>query len=221
MSVLRFKCKCCNSYHDIDKTTPTGFLGWCYPDMEWSDFTDEVSPLSQERWRITKEVTKLGSNVIPNNDEIRTVRVKLPFEEEVGSEFYMEYLPISAYLDGFEIADQFERSAILKCRFVEIIAADDYNAWIKVQVLDVIMFSQLASIFPPYKADSSLEGFSGSGSCDDIDADEMPWQCKSWSADGDITETKIFYTDEIGTRHLVWMTHEDFFNHISYFGNII
>ena len=59
--------------------------------MEWSDFTDEVPPLTQERWRITEEVKKIGSNNIPNVGDVRTVRVMLPFEEEIGSEFYMDY----------------------------------------------------------------------------------------------------------------------------------
>ena len=115
MSILKFKCRCCNSYHDINRTIPVGFSGWSYPDMEWSDFTDEVPPLSQERWRITEEVKKIGSNVMPRIGDVRTVRVKLPFEEEVGNEFYMDYMPASAFLDGFETADQFENSAIVKC----------------------------------------------------------------------------------------------------------
>lgn len=67
MSVLKFKCRCCNSYHDIKRTVPTGFSGWSYPGMEWSDFTDEVPPLTQERWRITEEVKKIGSNNIPKS----------------------------------------------------------------------------------------------------------------------------------------------------------
>ena len=96
MAVLKFKCRCCNSYHDINRTVPTGFSGWSYPGMEWSDFTDDVPPLTQERWRITEEVKKIGSDVIPKTGDVRTVRVMLPFEEEIGSEFYMDYKPVSA-----------------------------------------------------------------------------------------------------------------------------
>ena len=95
MSVLKFKCRCCNSYHDIKRTVPTGFSGWSYPGMEWSDFTDKVPPLTQERWRITEEVKKIGSNNIPNVGGVRTVRVMLPFEEEIGSEFYMDCICLS------------------------------------------------------------------------------------------------------------------------------
>lgn len=221
MSVLKFKCKCCNSYHDINRTVPTGFSGWSYPGMEWSDFTDDVPPLSQERWRITEEVTKIGSDRLPQIGEIRTVRVKLPFEEKIGNEFYMDYMPVSAYLDSFERADQFEKSAVVECRFTEIIAADDYNAWIKVKVLDVIMFPQLAEAFPAYKTDESLEYFWTGCSCTDIDADDAPWKLISWNAQGDVYEGKVIFTDTGGIAHIVWMNIEDFFNHISYFGNII
>lgn len=221
MSVLKFKCRCCNSFHDIKRTVPTGFSGWSYPGMEWSDFTDEVPPLTQERWRITEEVKKIGSNNIPNVGDVRTVRVMLPFEEEIGSEFYMDYMPVSAYLDSFETANQFENSAIVKCRFTEIISADDYNAWIKVKVLDVIMFPQLAEAFPAYKTEESLEDFGTICSCNDIDADDAPWKLISWNAQGDVYEGKVIFTDAGGVAHIVWLNIEDFFTHISYFGNII
>ena len=221
MSVLKFRCSCCNSYHDLNRTVPTGFSGWSYPDMEWSDFTDDVPPLSQERWRITDEVKKIGSDNMPKVGEIRTVRVKLPFEEETGNEFYMDYMPVSAYLDSFETADQFEGSAVVKCRFKEIIAADDYNAWIKVEVLEVIGFKQLTEVLPAYRTEHPLEDYGTMCTCADIDAEDAQWQLISWNAQGDIYEGKVIYTDEGGIRHIVWLNIEDFFTHISYFGNII
>lgn len=164
---------------------------------------------------------KIGSDVIPKTGDVRTVRVMLPFEEEIGSEFYMDYKPVSAYLDSFERAEQFDNSAIVKCRFIEIIAADDYNAWIKVKVLDVIMFPQLAEAFPAYKTDESLEDFWTGCSCTDIDADDAPWKLISWNAQGDVYEGKVIFTDADGIAHIVWLNVEDFFTHISYFGNII
>ena len=189
--------------------------------MEWSDFTDDVPPLTQERWRITEEVKKIGSDIKPKTGDVRTVRVMLPFEEEIGSEFYMDYMPVSAYLDSFERAEQFEKSAVVKCRFIEIIAADDYNAWIKVKVLEVIMFPQLAEAFPAYKTDESLEDFWTGCSCTDIDAEDAPWKLISWNAQGDVYEGKVIFTDADGIAHIVWLNVEDFFTHISYFGNII
>lgn len=221
MSVLKFKCRCCNNHHDLNRKLPVGFSGWSYPGMEWSDFTDEVPPLSQQRWRITKEVTDIGSDDIPKAGQIRTVRVELPFEEEPGNEFYMDYLPVSAYLDSFERAGQFERSAVVRCRFTDIISYDEYNAWIKVEVLDVIMFPQLADTFGEYKTGETLEDFGTMCSCEDIDAEDGAWQLISWNAQGDIYEGKVIYTDAGGVRHIVWMNIEDFFNHVSYFGNIV
>ena len=43
---------------------------------------EDLPPLSQKRSRITKEVTKIGSDVIPQKGQIRTIRVYSPFEEE-------------------------------------------------------------------------------------------------------------------------------------------
>ena len=189
--------------------------------MEWSDFTDEVPPLSQERWRITEEVTKIGSNNIPKAGEIRTVRVQLPFEEEIDAEFFMDYLPVSAYLDGLETADQFERSAVVKCRFIQVISSDEYNAWIKVEVLEVIMLPELINAFSEYKINTPLEDYGTMSTCTDTDADDAPWELISWNAQGDIYECKALYTDTAGVRHIVWMNIEDFFTHISYFGNIV
>ena len=221
MSVLKFRCSCCNDYHDINRTLPVGFSGWSYPGMEWSDFTDDVPPLSQKRWRITKEVTKIGSDVIPAAGQIRTVRVQLPFEEEIGNEFYMDYLPVSAFLDSFDTAEQFERSAIVKCRFAEIIASDEFNAWIKVEVLDVVMFPQLVKVYSEYKTSETLEVFWTMCTCVDTDAADGAWELMSWNAQGDIYEGKVIYTDADGVRHIVWLNIEDFFTHISYFGNIV
>ena len=221
MSVLKFRCSCCNDYHDINRTLPVGFSGWSYPGMEWSDFTDDVPPLSQKRWRITEEVTKIGSDVIPAAGQIRTVRVQLPFEEEIGNEFYMDYLPVSAFLDSFDTAEQFERSAIVKCRFAEIIASDEYNAWIKVEVLDVVMFPQLVKVYSEYKTSETLEDFWTMCTCVDTDAADGAWELISWNAQGDIYEGKVIYTDADGVRHIVWLNIEDFFTHISYFGNIV
>ena len=221
MSVLKFRCSCCNDYHDINRTLPVGFSGWSYPGMEWSDFTDDVPPLSQKRWRITKEVTKIGSDVIPAAGQIRTVRVQLPFEEEIGNEFYMDYLPVSAFLDSFDTAEQFERSAIVKCRFAEIIASDEFNAWIKVEVLDVVMFPQLVKVYSEYKTSETLEVFWTMCTCVDTDAADGAWALISWNAQGDIYEVKVICTDADGVRHIVWLNIEDFFTHISYFGNIV
>ena len=187
--------------------------------MEWTDFDEDVPPLTQER-RKAGEVTNIFSDNIPVTGETRTVRVKLPFEEEPGNEFYFDYHPASVYHRWFVTGDDLERSAAVKCRFEKIISADEYSAWIKVKVLDVIMFRELTEVFPAYRTELSLEEFDTMCSCDETEIDDPPWQSKYWTAESDITETKAFYTDKNGIRHLVWLTIDDFFTHISYFGNI-
>ena len=217
MSVLKLKCKCCNSYHDLNRTVIDGFAGWSYPCMEWSDFTDKVPALSKN----PKDKTVFISDNIPKKGEIRTVNVRTPFEESVGNEFFMDYLPISVYLNGFNTSMDFNRSAIVKCRFAELISSDGYNAWIKVEVLNTIMFSELINTFNEYKTDNSLEDFGTMCTCIDIDAEDAPWKLIAWNAQGDIYEGKAIHTDNSNIPHIVWLYHEDFFTKVSYFGNIV
>ena len=109
----------------------------------------------------------------------------------------------------------------MKCRFDEIIASDEYNAWIKVEVLDVVMFPQLVKVYSEYKTSETLEDFWTMCTCVDTDAADGAWELISWNAQGDIYEGKVIYTDADGVRHIVWLNIEDFFTHISYFGNIV
>ena len=83
------------------------------------------------------------------------------------------------------------------------------------------MFPQLAEAFSAYKTEESLEDFGTICSCNDIDADDAPWKLISWDAQGDVYEGKVIFTDAGGIAHIVWLNIEDFFTHISYFGNII
>lgn len=88
-------------------------------------------------------------------------------------------------------------------------------------MLDVIMFPQLAKAFSAYKTNEALEDFGRGCSCTDIDAEDAPWKLISWNAQGDVYEGKVIFTDAGGAIHIVWMNIEDFFTHISYFGNIV
>jgi len=203
---------------------PEGFSGWSYPYMVWSDFTDEVPPLSKKRNFFDSE--EWHSDVIPQSGQTRTVKVCFPFEEKIGNEFYMDYTPKPDDLDDSKSADDFERSAVVRCRFTELLVANDYEAWIKVLVLEVIMFRQLVTVCDAYETDKPLTDFGGClgvGSGIDCreDCSEGPWKAITLDAQSDVTEEKVFFTDENGVCHLVWMNENPYNELISYFGNVI
>lgn len=215
MDKTKFKCQYCNKYHEIKKEFPVGFSGWAYPDMEWSDFEKDVPPLSEKYWERSDKVPKTG--------EFRIVKVQTPFEERIGDDFYLEYLPASVFFNDYENAEQIQDSAIVHCRFEEIILADEYSAWIKIKVLKVILLPELSEIYPPYETDRDLEEYGGMFRCDDIyviDAD-APWEDVYWTSEGEVGEDKMIYTDTNGIRHLVLMHFLFIDSTIIYFGNIV
>lgn len=213
MNSIKFRCKCCNDYHEMKKKIPNGFSAWSYSDMEWSDFEKEVPPLSEEHWTRSDRIPKVG--------EFRIVKVKIPFYEKIRNEFYMEFMPASAFFNGYDNADQIRDSAIVQCKFEKIILADEYSAWIKIKVLKVILLSELLEIYPPCLADCELEEYAGVSRCVDIDFMDASWEVTSWTAQGDTGESKIIYMGEDGIRHLVLMHYYDYFSNITYFGNSV
>lgn len=183
--------------------------------MEWSDFEEEVPSLSEEHWNRSDRVPKTG--------EFRIVKVLTPFEEKIGDEFYMEFMPASAFFNDYENVEQIQDSAIVQCRFEEVIVADEYSAWIRVKVLKVILLPELSRAYLPYLTHCELEEYAGMFRCDNIytiDAD-APWEDVYWTSEGEVGEDKMIYTDADGIRHLVLMHFFFIDNTITYFGNIV
>ncbi len=215
MNQINFKCKVCNSYHEMTKKFPTGFSGWAYSNMEWSDFEEEVPSLSEKYWEHSDRVPKTG--------EFRIVKVQTPFDEKIGDEFYMEFVPEYVFLNGYDDVEQIHDSAIVQCRFEEVIVADEYSGWIKVKVLKVILLSELFEVYPPFLTDCKLEEYVGTCECDETDSDlvDTSWEIKYWTGQGDIGEVKTIYTDTNGFRHLILMNFYSWFDDVTYFGNIV
>lgn len=213
MNEIKFRCKCCNDYHAMKTELPNSFSGWSYSDMEWSDFEKEVPPLSEEHWTRSDRIPKIG--------EFRIIKVRIPFDEKIGNEFYMEFMPASAFFNGYDNAEQIRDSAIVQCKFEKIIMADEYSAWVKIKILKVVFLSELLEICPPCLTDCELEEYAGVSKCVDIEFMDDSWEITSWTAQGDTGESKIIYMDEDGIRHLVLMHYYDFFSNVTYFGNIV
>lgn len=212
MERVRFKCKVCGEYHDINKNTPAEFENWAYSKVEWSDFTDSVPPLSEEHWQ--------RSETLPCVGETRIIKVLVTFDEVIGSEFYADYLTAYAFFNGHETEEQFENSAIVKCRFEEVVLSDEYNAWIKVTVTEVLPYHKIAELLPPHYVYEDFEDYGGSKFNDTENIGDK-WRIISWSIQGDVGEIEYIFTDSKGIRHLVifnqWMMSAD----VIYFGNVV
>ena len=213
MDQINFKCKACDSYHEMTKKFPAGFSGWAYSDMEWSDFEEEVPPLSEKHW--------IRSDRIPKMGELRIIKVKDPFDEEIGNEFYMEFMPALAFFNGYDNVEQIHDSAIVQCRLEKIVLADEDSGWIRVKILNVILLSELFETYPSFLTDRKLEEYAGVFECDENDFMDAPWEIKYWSSEGAIGEHRMIYMDANGIRHLVLMHYYDWYSDVTYFGNIV
>lgn len=210
---IRFKCKCCKSYHEIERTVPDGYAGWCYADMEWLAPAEALPPLTQDKgWARCETPPKAG--------EIRKLRVKNPFHEAIGSSFFVDYESALQFFNGYDKAEEFESYAIVQCRLERVIEQNDTAAWVEVCILDVIPYCELASRFPAFHTAEPLENYAG-GACEETDLDAPPWKIVYWTAQGDVGEQKTIFTDENGVRHLV--LHYDYCSWaaVQHFGNII
>lgn len=213
MNNIKFKCKCCNTYHEMIKKFPVGFSGWAYSNMEWSDYEEEVPSLSEKY--------QVHSDRVPKNGEFRIIKVHTPFDEKIGDEFYMEFVPEYVFFNGYDDMEQIHDTAIVQCRLEEVILTDEYSGWIRVKVLNVILLSELSEVYPPFLTNCKLEEYVGTCECDESDFVDAPWEMKYWTGQGDIGECKTIYTDTNGFRHLILMNYYDWFRDVTYFGNIV
>lgn len=188
-----------------DKTIPAGFAGWSYSGVEWTDFTGKIPPLPERGVRLVK----YASDNIPKKGDMRIVRIYTSFEED---EFYLNYVPSSVYFYGFTASD-LERSAVVRCKLIEVISSNDANSWIKVQVEEVIMLSSLVDKFPECKC-SPLPEEAGWQYFEEVK--DTTWECIGRTMQDDVTEKEIYYKG-----HLVLRSYEDFDLSISYFGNAV
>ena len=226
MSGQRLKCGSYDEFQGKHKTIREGFSCWCYSAVTWSDFADEVPPLSGRPEDI-EALEAMHSDVTPQSGQTRTVKVTVPFRERIGNEFYMEYRPKSyhQFEHRYSTPEDCEGSAIVRCRFTEILASNREEAWIRVLVLDVTMFPQLLVSCETYETDRPLVNFGGLTESRGIDLyvpfSQDPWKVIVLSAQGDVVETKTIYTDENGVNHLILMCECVYGQYLAHFGNII
>ena len=218
MDNLFFKCSCCNNSIRMDKKIKEHFSDWAYYyGVEWSDFEENNIPeFSNEDWN--------RSEATPIAKQQRTLHVWKPFDESIGNEFLTFFEPALCYYNGWDGVEEseIEKCAIVRCKLTKVLKQSEYEAWVAVNVQEVILVSELYKYFTPCITDTDINAFEGIPEkiCHTIYENDK-WLVTCWDAQGDCGEYKWIYIDENGIRHLVMQSWFDFDNSVIYIGNVI
>ncbi len=215
MEALCFRCDVCGEIVRMKKNVPPLFTDWGYDAcVEWSDFCAEVPALSQRHWE--------RSSNAPVKGETRRVYVRKPFDEVVGSEFWVKFEPALLHFNGWEEASEADirNCAMVRCRFERILQFDAVSAWIEVSILQVIPLDGLYRCYEEHITPVPLDCFGGWQRETETLFQNDRWQVVGWSAQGDCGETRWIYTDEDSKRHLVLALRFGFDEEVLYLGNV-
>lgn len=194
-----FKCSCCGEAAKLNKNDPDEYSQIAYDHiMDWSDFTspDDIT----ESWN--------RSDTIPQVNTRRIVQVYFPFCFEKGEEFNVLFRPALSHFNGWEeYPEELSHSAVVKCRFDEVITFTEENAFIYVTVKQVTMLDKLHEKYPlvtvygsPYSQKRRYDTVFEYGRYTIYD---QPYE--------DFGSWQLFYTDDSGVPHMVlscsWYIH--------------
>lgn len=172
---------------------------------EWLATGEPVPPLDEHIWLRSVEMPQVG--------ERRLIKVDAPFKADIGDRLSLLYLPANSFFNGWEEApEELELSAVVCGTFEKVICNDDFCAFIKVVVEEVIPFPKLHMHYPRKKIPSLFE--SGYGEYSKLVFTWKNWEYYSFDAQGDVGDRRLIFTDDEGKRHLVlfgeWSMHDDF-----------
>lgn len=215
---MRFKCGACNNFVEKQPDTPKGFAGWAYSGntVEWLAQGEEIPPLESRIW--------LRREMIPKTGELCAVKVRLPFDEDMGGEFWAEFLQPNYYLSGDESDETVGSSAIVRCRLESAAEIGEYAAWVMVRVLEAVPYAAVCEAFAEFAQDEGLDrycGFGGEKICDETEFETKSFRQMFWTMEGDVGEKRLIFTDKQGREHLVLLNFYTFHEDYTYFGNIV
>jgi len=217
---VNFLCSCCKSRITNDDQKRhliegAGIHNIGYH-LAWVECSkEELSlPLNKRQWIHTNQVPIIG--------EKRILKVTAPFDEEVGDTFTTIFEPWQMFLNGWESAespDDIGKACAVLCRFDEVLCLDDFSAIISVEVLKTIPLDQLYKVIPETVTDDRFFEEFGGGQEVWTEYEDKHLLYRTWTAQGDVSQMQLIYTDDRGIRHEVltswYAMHEDFY----YFGN--
>ena len=199
----------------MEKNVIEGFCDWAYGDnVVWTVLDNVIPKLEEPSWEIICDET-------PQVGDKKVLFVQKPFDEEFGNEFLSFYQsPLVYYNDFDEISKaDISKCAFIRCKYEENIQANEFCAYIRVSVLEVIKISDIYKYYPEIITSERIN-YSCKTELDEIYEDES-WYVAGWSAQGDLGDAIYVYKDSNGKRHLVMKYSFDYHKDIYYLGNIV
>ncbi|HQM01788.1 MAG TPA: hypothetical protein PLH98_14745 [Ruminococcus flavefaciens] len=206
---LNFLCRCCKR-RIIKKKNPefiesAGLHETAYK-MEWIKFKEDNSelPVTEREWENINDIPEVG--------ETHILKIGEPFDEEIGAIFTNLFEPWQMAVNGWDCAESQEdiyKAAAVLCRFVDVIWSDDFSAYIHVEVVNVVLLSDLHKVLPVNLCDRPVELFDDS---EDVwtEYEDEHWLNRNWTGQGDVGSEQLLYTDENGVNHEVMTSWYDF-----------
>lgn len=217
MDTLYFKCSCCKQEVRMKKETIDDFADWAYYEgVEWSDFNEDVPDFSEKHWNRSENTPAVNEN--------RTLHVWKPFDESIGNEFLILFEPALCYFNGWDEVNinEIKKCAIVRCKFTKILKRNEFEAWIVVNIKEVIPVHELYKYFKPCTTEKDIMKFNGiPEDMSNTVLENNEWSLITWDAQGDCGENKWIFKDDKGIPHLVMQSWFDFDNSVVYIGNII
>ncbi|MCP1225314.1 hypothetical protein [Sebaldella sp. S0638] len=203
---LSFLCNACNKTASPKKEVLDKFDIIAYDSMvEWSDFTkDDDLENKGEYWQRSME--------IPVKNESKIIRVHFPFNFETGESFWLLFMPGTSFFNGWEEhPEEIDQSAIVQCRFDNILYQNENNAWIEVKISDVIPLLDVAEKFTPKQDISYLDSLKNREYT--YMFEYKHWIYHSWGEQGDIGGWGLIHKHSTGKNYMIlfneWSFHYD------------
>ncbi len=221
---MNFLCICCKQRVAKDEKSrkPQLIEGAGIHDigyiLEWVEFKDEESalPINERQWLYTNQQPVIGDK--------RILRVKEPFDEEIGELFTTVFEPWQMYLNGWEYAESPEdisKACAVCCRFDEVLWADDFSAFIVVEIMNVIPLDKLYQVIPEHVTDQNFKDEFSKHDDVWVEYEDEHRLYRSWNEQGDIGQVQLIITDEGGICHEVMTSWYGIHDNLYYFGNAV
>ncbi len=119
--------------------------------VEWSKEKDKIPPF------INKDGDCLKLELPPKAGEQKIIRVSHPFDEKSNAEFWVLFKPAASFLCGWDsYPEHVDSSAFVKCKILDVFSNDADNAWVRVDIMDSILFSDVLHKIPEQKETRSI-----------------------------------------------------------------
>lgn len=181
---IRFYSVCCKSLDSEGLKPHSDFKLEAYHRcMEWSDFSETPAfpKLDEHRWE--------RSSIYPVLNEIRLIKVSFPFRTDSNNPFWSFYKPTNLPTNDWENnpfelePDLITVSAFLRCKLLDVVQSNDFAAWVRVQVIEIISLAEATSRTQTVFSDVNYS-FNSESNASNLHLYHGDWQLHGWNGGG-------------------------------------